>query len=258
MKIEKKSYAKVNIFLKIVGTRDNYHLLVSRFVRVHSLFDTIKFEKQKCEEFTLEGKFSCTTKQNSIYKAYLQMCAISPRVQFYFKSHKVNVIKNIPEFAGLGGGSSNCATFMLLVNEVCNLKLSKKQLASIALKIGADVPFFIYEYDSANVSGIGEIVEKFDEEILDIEVFTPNIKCNTQNIFKTFREKFYTVSSNEQLKYLLNMKSKDIYNNLNINEANDLYKSALYLNDNLNVKNHNLNKGSFFSGSGSSFFSIIN
>ena len=39
----KKSYAKVNIFLKIAGKRDNYHKLVSRFVRVKNLFDTISF-----------------------------------------------------------------------------------------------------------------------------------------------------------------------------------------------------------------------
>ncbi|XPV52310.1 MAG: hypothetical protein ACNI3H_07880 [Halarcobacter ebronensis] len=40
MTVTKKSYAKVNIFLKIVGKRDNYHELASRFVRVHSLYDT--------------------------------------------------------------------------------------------------------------------------------------------------------------------------------------------------------------------------
>ena len=46
-----------------------------------------------------------------------------------------------------------------------NSNLSKDELCEIAVKIGADVPFFVYEYDSANVTGIGEIVEKFDEEI---------------------------------------------------------------------------------------------
>ena len=63
----KKSYAKVNIFLKIVGKRDNYHELVSRFVRVKNLFDMITFEKGDFEDFTLEGDFGCTTQQNTIY-----------------------------------------------------------------------------------------------------------------------------------------------------------------------------------------------
>ncbi len=143
----KKSYAKVNIFLKIAGKRDNYHQLVSRFVRVHSLYDFIKFEKRACKEFTLIGNFTCETKKNTIYKAYKILEEKCPKVKEFFKENCVIVEKNIPEFAGLGGGSSNCAVFMLMTNEVCNLKLSKDELAKIAIKIGADVPFFIYEYD---------------------------------------------------------------------------------------------------------------
>jgi len=51
-----------------------------------------------------------------------------------------------------------------MVNRVCNLKLSLDQLAKIGAEVGADVPFFVYGFDSANVSGFGEIVEPFDEE----------------------------------------------------------------------------------------------
>ena len=256
MVLEKKSYAKVNIFLKIAGKRDNYHLLVSRFAKVHSLYDTISFKKHKSDEFTLEGKFSCTVYQNTIYKAYLKLCQISPRVQFYFKNHKVKVSKKIPEFAGLGGGSSNSATFMLMVNEVCNLKLSLEQLANIAVDIGADVPFFIYGYDSANVSGIGEIVEEFKEETLDIKTFTPKIKCNTGDVFNEFRENFYKEISNDKAKELFKINSKDILKQLNINEANDLYAPCSSLYEKLNIQNMDFDKTHHFSGSGSSFFYI--
>ena len=82
-------------------------------------------------------------------------------VKEFFKKNIVKIDKNIPEFAGLGGGSSNCATFLNMVNQACNLNLSKEELAKIGSNIGADVPFFVYEFDSANVSGIGEIVEEF-------------------------------------------------------------------------------------------------
>ena len=122
----KKSYAKVNIFLKIVGIKDNYHLLASRFARVKNLYDTISFVKCECKEFTLEGNFGCNTTSNTIYKAYLKLQNISQSVNEYFKTHKIIVNKNIPEFAGLGGGSSNCATFILMVNEVCKLNLEKE------------------------------------------------------------------------------------------------------------------------------------
>ena len=197
----KKSYAKVNIFLKIAGKRDNYHELVSRFVLVKNLFDTISFEKKNCKEFTLEGDFGCTTQQNTIYKAYQKLVQIDKKVEDYFKNHKVIVDKNIPEFAGLGGGSSNCATFINMVNDICDLKLSKDELSQIGATIGADVPFFIYEYNSANVTGIGEIVEKFEEDELSIKTITPKIMCNTGAIFTAFRKDYYKDFKTHNIKY---------------------------------------------------------
>ena len=256
MTISKKSYAKVNIFLKIVGVRDGYHLLASRFCRVKNLYDVVAFEKGNFTSFTLEGDFGCTTEQNTIYKAYLKLKELSTFVEQYFKTHKVVVNKIIPEFAGLGGGSSNCATFILMVNDVCSLGLSKDELSKIGASIGADVPFFIYEYDSANVSGIGEIVEEYKEDTLDIQTFTPKIECNTGAIFKEFRENFYKECSIEDSNKLFETKSIDIYNTMNIKDANDLYAPALNLNKNLNPKDLNIDGKSFFSGSGSSFFTI--
>lgn len=250
----RKSYAKVNIFLKIAGKRGTYHELVSRFVRVHSLYDVISFEEGIYKNFTLIGNFGCETKKNTIYKAYESLKDISSRVEEYFKKHCVIVDKRIPEFAGLGGGSSNAATFMLMVNTACNLKLSKDQLSKIAIEIGADVPFFIYEYDSANVRGIGEIVEKFDENILNIKTLTPKIECNTGQIFTSFRKKFYKEISLEEEKNLLSLNSKEVLEKLSIEEANDLYGPAI----DVYPKLSEFNKDNFyFSGSGSSFFKVL-
>lgn len=255
-----KSYAKVNIFLKIAGKRGEYHELVSRFVRVRNLFDTITFEDGNFSEFTLEGRFGCETKKNTIYKAYTKLCEFSPKVMEFFKNHKVLVEKNIPEFAGLGGGSSNCATFILMVNAVCSLGLSKDEMANIGAMIGADVPFFIYEYESANVTGIGEIVERFDEEPLDIETMTPQIECNTGAIFREFRDKFYKEISNKEATKLLKMKSCDILKSLTIEEGNDLYTPACAVYPELKVieqiQNSKFKTQNYFSGSGSSFFRL--
>ena len=253
MSISKKSYAKVNIFLKIAGKKESYHEIASRFVRVHSLYDTVSFESETCEEFTLEGEFGCELKKNTVHKAYKLLCENSPKVKEYFKNYKVKIDKNIPEFAGLGGGSSNAATFMLMANEQCSLGLSKDELCALAVKIGADVPFFVYEYDSANVSGIGEIVEKFDEEILDIEVVTPKIKCDTGMIFREFRKKFYSEISKEDKFKLYAKKSKEILKISSINTANDLYRSAKSIYNELEEYEK---RDWFFSGSGSSFFKV--
>ena len=244
-----KSYAKVNIFLKIVGCRGNYHLLASRFVRVKKLFDIVEFKKGNFDTFTLDGEFGCPTKKNTIYKAYCELCKTSTKVEEFFKNYKVVVEKNIPYFAGLGGGSSNAATFILMVNNYCNLNLSKDTMAQIGLKIGADVPFFIYEYDSANVSGVGEIVEKFEDDELNLEIVTPNIFCDTGKIFTLFREKYYKEAKVDEVKKLFSLKSSQILANYSKEYLNDLYLPAVELNKDLILP-----KDAFFSGSGSSYF----
>jgi len=247
-----KSYAKVNIFLKIAGLRGNYHEIFSRFIKVYSLYDTISFEQKKLENFTLSGNFSCNLEKNTVYKAYLSLKKFR-KVEEFFKNHIVKIDKNIPEFAGLGGGSSNAGVFLNMVNKYCTLGLSKYELSKIGEKIGADVPFFVYDYSSANVSGIGEIVENFYEDILDIEVFIPKIKCNTGTVFKIFREKFYKEISKKDAKKLFLQTSKEILSNFDIKSANDLYEPALSIYPNLEEF---ARKNWFFSGSGSSFFRI--
>ncbi len=249
-----KSYAKVNIFLKISGKRDNYHTLVSRFMRVKNLYDTIELIEDNPNKFNLIGKFGCELEKNTMYKAYKHLEELSPKVNELFSKYSVKVDKTIPEFAGLGGGSSNAACLLNIINEKCELNLSKDQLSQIGVKIGADVPFFVYEYDSANVTGIGEIVEEFKEEVLDIKTFTPKIKCHTGNIFTLFREKYYKEISDKEAKKLLKIDSKSIINNFLIDEANDLFLPVKELYP--EIKQYIKNNKTFFSGSGSSLFWI--
>jgi len=250
-----KSYAKVNIFLKITGTRDNYHEIASRFVLVNKIFDSIDFIESSSSIFTIDGNFECSTKQNTIYKAYKELSNEFPSVEEFFMSHKVKVEKNIPTSAGLGGGSSNAATFLLMTNEELNLGLSKNELADIGLKVGADVPFFIYGYNSANVRGIGEIVEAYDENILDLELITTDIKCDTAKVFKTFRNDFFCVTPLDEIEQLFEIDSEDLLQKLKPVEANDLYESAIFLCPTLkDLAKEEL----FLSGSGSTFFKMIN
>ncbi len=254
--MSKKAYAKVNIFLKITGKRDNYHEISSRFVRVENLFDTVSIVPENSKNsFYLIGDFSCALEQNTIYKAFLELRKNCPKIDAFFRVYSVKVEKNIPEGSGLGGGSSNAAAFLLLANELFDLYYTKEKLASIGAKIGADVPFFIYEYNSANVSGIGEIVEGFKEESLDIEVFTPNIKCDTKLVFQEFRKNFYKEFPLEESNSLMQMKSKDILNTLMTKEANDLFEPACNIYTELKTFQKDLNNY-YFSGSGSSFFKV--
>jgi len=243
------SYAKVNIFLKITALRGNFHELNSRFMLVKNLHDTITFvPKQKSDEFSLEGDFGCQTKDNTIYKVYEKLQTL-PKVEDFFKNHKVVVDKNIPEFAGLGGGSSNCASFLNLTNKVLNLNLSIEEKLQITNPIGSDIAFFIHQVNSANVSGVGEIVEVFDEDLLDIKTFTPPIKCSTKEVYQTYRKEFLNFDKNLADK-LMGLKSAKILKEFNSHDLNDLLPPALFLYPELSE----YLDGKFFSGSGSSVF----
>jgi len=113
-----KANAKVNIFLKITGTRGDYHEILSRFVLVDNLFDELRFiPKKNDNEFELYGEFCCELKQNTIYKAYLGLCESNhkTKIKKFLNSHALSIDKKIPSFAGLGGGSSDAATFLLMI-----------------------------------------------------------------------------------------------------------------------------------------------
>jgi len=255
-----KSFAKVNIFLKITGLKEfngkTLHTLNSRFVLVKNLYDTIEFVPSNCDSFTIEG-LNIPKEQNIIYKAYKALNQYTGDLDIleFFYNHKVVVNKNIPMGAGLGGGSSNAATFMNMVKEYCNLKVSTKELAEIGATLGADVPFFIYGYNSANVSGFGEIIEPFKEEPLNIEIITPPIHCDTAKVYKEFDKEYLDkIETNNGLTLML-QKSKDILEHIkDPSQLNDLYLPALKLYPNLKEYQKD---GYFFSGSGSSFFKPV-
>lgn len=247
--------AKVNIFLKITGRRGEYHEILSRFMLVPKLFDTLHFFPKEEEAFVIGGEFDCTTEQNTIYKAYqaLMEATGSAALEKLMRTHGVAVEKHIPSFAGLGGGSSDAATYLRMCNEVLHLGLDSAELAAIGVKVGADVPFFVYGYASANVSGIGEIVVPYDEEPLAIETRTPKIEISTPAVYKRFREGFYKELSPERFEYFSKTDSATLLSELSADEANDLFEPALSLYPKL--KEH-YRHGWFFSGSGSSFFKI--
>lgn len=251
--IRYKAYAKVNIFLKITGVRGDYHTLTSRFMQVKHLFDTLWFEKKSTPEFEIRGDFDCEVHSNTIYKAYKHLLTAthSHKLSDFFEHHAVCVDKKIPSFAGLGGGSSDAATFLKMCNEELDLGLGLEELSEIGANVGADVPFFVYGYDSANVSGIGEIVKRFDEPLIDLEIITPKLQISTPAVYRYYREHLYSPISQDEARGLESIPSRDVLHKMHPKEANDLYPSALSCYSELSEK-----EGWFFSGSGSSFFRI--
>ena len=250
-----RAYAKVNIFLKITAKRGVYHEILSRFVLVNDLYDTLSFKPKQDSAFQIEGDFNCETEQNTIYKAYLALLQASNSQALiqWMEAYSVHVDKKIPSFAGLGGGSSDAATYLLMCNEVLHMGFSRDELANIGSKVGADVPFFVYGYQSANVSGIGEVVVPFDEPPLSIKTVTPKIEISTPKVYQAFRNHMYKTISLQEQQYLEQLSSLDALKEMTPDEANDLFAPAKLLYSEL--EQHHKERW-YFSGSGSSFFAI--
>lgn len=147
--------AKINLTLNIEGRReDGYHLLSSIFQSI-SLADRVTIKKAgEGIALSLSDPALPCDERNTAYKAarvFFEKTGITPHV-------KIHVEKNIPQQAGLGGGSSDAAGVLVGLNALYEARLSATQLCELGEKVGADVPFCIVG-GTAMVTGIGEIIE---------------------------------------------------------------------------------------------------
>ena len=172
------SPAKLNLFLHIVGRRDNgYHELQSIFQLI-DLYDWISFEAIEENQIQIEGLAEVKLEQNLIYRAaqYLRPHAKTPC------GLKISVEKNIPMGAGLGGGSSNAATTLIVLNQLWQCGLNDEQLAVYGVQLGADVPIFIFG-QNAWAEGVGEHLSFIDLAQKQFIVLKPDCFISTQLLF---------------------------------------------------------------------------
>ena len=133
-------------------------------------------------EVSVPGEYAGALKGDNILLKALN--CFSSHTQITVPLLKIHLEKKIPIGAGMGGGSSDAAAILCFLQEQKCPEMRKEMLISIALGVGADVPFFI-EKKAAFVSGIGENVAYLDSfpSIPAIMVY-PNVSVITQHIFK--------------------------------------------------------------------------
>jgi len=172
--------AKLNLDLKIVGKRaDGYHLLSSIFQSI-DLSDFLLFEKSQKDSFT--GSIICPEAENIILKAKK---ILEKDLNKNLPCH-IHLQKTIPIAAGLGGGSADAAATLFALNLLYKLNLSKKKLARIGVKIGADVSFFFYG-GTCHVEGIGERVKPMKKNLPKFFVlFRPHQKIETKKMYELY------------------------------------------------------------------------
>ena len=172
------SPAKLNLFLHITGRRpDGYHELQTIFQLI-DLCDWLTFTQTADPEIQIEGLGSVELEQNLIYKALQSLKPFAKDLT----GLKISIEKHIPMGAGLGGGSSNAATTLIVVNQLWQCGLTIEQLAELGLKLGADVPIFVHG-KNAWAEGIGERLNWINLAQKQYIVLKPDCFISTQLLF---------------------------------------------------------------------------
>ncbi len=175
-----KAFAKVNVGLQIRSKRhDSFHNIHTVFQQIN-LFDTLIISKQKNKiDFSSNVSWLKNDNSNLCIKAFNKMKSI-----YDLHGIKITLIKKIPTYAGLGGGSSNAAAILKGVNILYNLKLSNKKLELIGSQLGSDVPFFINGGTQLG-EGVGDRLIKIKKKIIGkFLLVMPKLKISTVWAYK--------------------------------------------------------------------------
>ena len=171
--------AKLNLFLRINNQReDGYHELQTLFQFIDRS-DYLTISANLSGQITISPSIEgITLEDNLIYKA-----AVSLK-DYYCVSRgaHIEIEKNLPMGAGLGGGSSNAATTLVALNWLWKLNLPLKKLAEIGLSLGADVPIFVLG-GAAIAEGVGEKLTFAAPQENFYLVAVPQCKISTQAVF---------------------------------------------------------------------------
>lgn len=205
-----KANAKINFSLSVCGKREDGYHLIDTVMHSVSLFDTVLIEKDDslrvlCGDMPQEENIAFKAARLFFEKTEIQSGA------------EIKIEKNIPLSAGLGGGSADAAAVLCGLNVLYNTDLSYEKLCEMAVKLGADVPFFI-KGGCMRSEGIGEILTPYPPlEKGYILLAKADLKPSTAEMYRRLDSEKTVLADNESvLKYIgennLYDLSKSLYN----------------------------------------------
>jgi 4-diphosphocytidyl-2-C-methyl-D-erythritol kinase len=247
-----KAPAKINLLLRVLRKRpDGYHDLASIMQQI-SIYDELEYTLQQ-EGITLHcpGTDLPTNEQNLIYRAAQTIFNHTG----YRNGVEIVLNKSIPSAAGLGGGSSDAATTLMTLNDLCSLGLSKTELIKLGAKLGADVPFFIFGR-SAFATGIGDKLQTLpDLPQINMVLINPTFPLSTKTVYENLNLALTKKKNNYSIPrfYALGDVIRELHNDL---EAVSL-KMHPELNDLKQILMKEGALGALMSGSGPTLFGIF-
>ena len=186
-RISVKAFAKINLGLLITGKRpDGYHTLETVFAPINWYDELV---------FTAADELSMTCSNLRLPSDDSNLCLKAAKALREYAGIKsgasISLTKNIPFGAGLGGGSSDAATTLSVLNELWGINIPSSDLHDLAVKLGADVPYFIETKGLAFASGIGEQLQDLHCSLpfYTVTVF-PEEHISTVWAYKNFYPRF--------------------------------------------------------------------
>jgi 4-diphosphocytidyl-2-C-methyl-D-erythritol kinase len=178
--------AKINLGLNIVSKReDGYHNLETIFYPV-AIRDALEIVPAKDEQdhFVEAGTKVGVPAENNLVMKALHLV----RTRHNIPPQEVHLLKKIPFGAGIGGGSADASFMLRLLNTTYNLNMTDEEMAGLALRLGADCPFFVYNRPMF-ASGIGEILEEVSLSLsaYAIVLVKPNVHIPTRDAFASIK-----------------------------------------------------------------------
>ena len=254
-KIYIKARAKVNLSLTILEKRpDSYHNLESVFQKIN-LYDEMWIEKNNTDSIEIESNIKgVELEDNIIYKAYQKLKKIFPNIT----GVKVVLNKKIPMQAGLAGGSTDCASFLVAMKKIFDIDISKEGFEEIACSLGADVVPCLYN-GAIKAEGIGEIITTLNSDFkFYLVIIKPTFFCSTKEMFEIL-DKRKGINDLKTDEVILALSKKDI-NKLSKCLYNDFEEILKDNEEIINAKNSLMQNGAvatLLSGAGSCVFGIF-
>lgn len=266
MKIKKFSPCKVNLMLAITGVRDDgFHNLISLVAPTHfgdeliaqTLPDGAAVDKLSCD---LEG-VPCDESNLVIKAAKLFRAAAKSQTMFDFE-----LIKKVPAGAGLGGGSSNGAVALEVMNELCGSPLKQEELFKLATQLGSDCPLFLKK-SAVVMRGRGEKVYELHGGAgeciarMKLLLFKPDFSINTAWAYSQMRANSSDYIDADRAESRLSewlenpsISGLPLINNMQI----EAFKKFPALEIALEQVRQNFRVPAMMSGSGSACFAVVN
>ncbi len=181
--LKEKAYAKINVFLDILGKRDDGYHNIETIMMPIDLYDTVSLSLQENPIVDLSTNIPITEKpeDNLVYKVAVHMID-----KFKLKKGlKIHIDKRIPISAGLAGGSADAAATLRGINKLFNLKLQDQELAEIGELFGSDIPHCIYNKPCIARGKGGQLMFLKKTCKWPVLIVTPKLQLSTKQIYES-------------------------------------------------------------------------